>query len=577
MLFEVQIAHGSGTIYIRGNGSIDPSDAPISTFDKITYTFTTNIYDAIVIERDNIIVDGAGYAIQGTGEGRGMDLSGRNNVTIKNTDIKGFYFAIYLDGSSHGNIVSGNNVKNNRIGIELYGSGNAISENSIATNDNGIEIRDCSGNQIFGNTITTNAQTGISLEGNGLAPDRTRDNVVSGNSITENYGGVSFGQYSRYNSIIGNNVSGNIWGIEPYGLGHTISGNNIGGNFGGIYLCGANHTVLENSIRDNTNRGIFIQSSSGNVLRNNIMVNNTNNLGVEGSGLSEFIHDIDESNTIDGKPVCYWVNKYDMTIPFNAGYVGIVNSSNVTINQLELKNNGEGVLLAYTKNSTIINNIFLNNSHGIYSRSSSGNNITQNSMTSNSRYGIYLDGSHSNNISQNNMTNNMGSGMRFDWSHNNVVSENNIVANKDYGIWLSQSSDNDIFGNKIENNHGGVRLSKSSDNKFYHNYFTNNTPQVYDEAQDGWTTYSINIWDDGYPSGGNYWSNYTDIDLYCGPHQNETGSDEIWDHPYIIDGGNRDNYPTVPEFSSLIILPLFVIATLLAVIVNRRKQRKERH
>ena len=53
------------------------------------------------------------------------------------------------------------------------------------------------------------------------------------------------------------------------------------------------------------------------------------------------------------------------------------------------------------------------------------------------------------------------------------------------------------------------------------------------------------MWDDGYPSGGNYWSDCTDVDLYSGPYQNEAGSDGIWDHPYVIDADNQDRYPLV--------------------------------
>jgi len=53
----------------------------------------------------------------------------------------------------------------------------------------------------------------------------------------------------------------------------------------------------------------------------------------------------------------------------------------------------------------------------------------------------------------------------------------------------------------------------------------------------------LNFWDDGYPSGGNYWSDYKGTDLYSGPYQNETGSDGIGDTPYVIYGDNVDHYP----------------------------------
>jgi len=561
-----------GTIYIRADGSVDPPTAPIQR-DGDVYTFIGNIYESIVIEKDNIVIDGADYALQGTGSGKGIDLSGRTNVTIKNTSIKGFYFGIYLDRDSSGSTISGNNIKNNRQGIQVYGSGNTISENSIAANDYGIKIYDCSGNQIFGNNITANNRDGISLEGYGLAPERTRDNVISGNTITKNQRGVSLGQYSRYNSVIGNNITKNSsWGIEFYGSNNTVSGNHFERNMGGIYIFGSGHTIFGNIITNNTNYGILIQDSSNNVLRNNLMILNKYNLGVKGSQLSNFIHDIDESNTINDKPVYYWINKYNATVPVNAGYVGIINSTNITINQLELKSNYQGVLLAYTKGSTIANNIVSNDLYGVYLYGSSYNNISQNDITNNNVYGIHIDSSYSNTFSENNITNNAGSGIRFDWSHHNIISDNNIVANENEGIWLSQSSDNIIFGNRIESNQEGIRLYVSSDNTFYYNYFINNTAQVYDDAWDGWANPSINVWDAGYPSGGNYWSDYEE--KY--PNATEIDGSGIWDTPYVIDENNRDNYPIIPEFSTaLILLLLFASTTLVATILSKKRTKKQ--
>jgi len=60
----------------------------------------------------------------------------------------------------------------------------------------------------------------------------------------------------------------------------------------------------------------------------------------------------------------------------------------------------------------------------------------------------------------------------------------------------------------------------------------------------------VNVWDDGYPSGGNYWSNYNGTDLYSGPYQNETGSDGIGDTPYTIDANDTDNFPIVNSWTN---------------------------
>jgi len=120
----------TGTVYIRADGSIDPADAPIITYDYVTYTLTDNITstaDGIVVERDNVVIVGEGYTVNGTGEYsyKGMDLSNRVNVTIQNINIQNFYYGIRLYGSFY-NSIFGNNIANNSLGIYLTGSSNNV-------------------------------------------------------------------------------------------------------------------------------------------------------------------------------------------------------------------------------------------------------------------------------------------------------------------------------------------------------------------------------------------------------------------------------------------------------------------
>ena len=124
-------------------------------------------------------------------------------------------------------------------------------------------------------------------------------------------------------------------------------------------------------------------------------------------------------------------------------------------------------------------------------------------------------------------------GIWFQNSNNNTISGNNITNNTE-GIRLFSSSNNTIVGNNItENNDDGIWLGSSSGNKFYHNNFINNTKQVRSER-------SVNVWDDGYPSGGNYWSDYNGTDA---------DTDGVGDTPYVIDENNTDNYPLIGYFS----------------------------
>ena len=151
LAFNIQQARAdwtwTETIYIRADGSVEPDTAPISTVDNITYTLTDNIVvsvlpieNLLVVERDNIVVDGAGYRVWGTGSGIGLDISWRSNVTIKNTAIKSFALGIGLYYSSNISI-SGNNITNNGHGIWLYeSSNNTIYHNNFIDNTQQVDI-----------------------------------------------------------------------------------------------------------------------------------------------------------------------------------------------------------------------------------------------------------------------------------------------------------------------------------------------------------------------------------------------------------------------------------------------------
>ena len=160
LAFNIQPVEASGTVYIRADGSVDPSTAHISSVDNITYTFTGNIYDSIVVERSNIIINGDGYTVQGSGGGYGFNLTSIINVTIQNTNIKKFYDGIRLSSSSNNSIVGNNVTANNENGIGLrHSSNNSVSGNTITNNGYGIRLYSSSNyNSIFHNNFIDNAQ-----------------------------------------------------------------------------------------------------------------------------------------------------------------------------------------------------------------------------------------------------------------------------------------------------------------------------------------------------------------------------------------------------------------------------------
>ena len=142
------------------------------------------------------------------------------------------------------------------------------------------------------------------------------------------------------------------------------------------------------------------------------------------------------------------------------------------------------------------------------------------------------------------------------YSDNTTISRNNITANNLIGIWIVGSSNDTITGNIIAGTtQTGIDLESSFNDTIYHNNFIGNTIQfsLYD---------STAAWDNGYPSGGNYWSDYSGTDVHSGPNQNMTGSDGIGDTPYIFDLNNVDNYPLMDTVNNIAVVNVFTSKTI---------------
>ena len=485
LAFNIQPVKAEGTIYIRADGSIDPPTAPIQR-DGNLYTFIDSIIDnSIAVERSNIVIDGFGYDLTTSLDiTYGLVLSNVAKVTIENIGIRGFWRGISLYNSLN-NIIAQNNVSDNsETGIELFHSPN---------------------NSLYANTIANNGQFGINF----------------------------------------------MW-------------------------------------------------SPGNILRDNNFTGNKYNLWLSAGGsdeLASFIQDIDESNTVDGKPTYYLINHANVEIPSNSGYIGLINCYNITIRGAELKHNSQGILLANTTNSKILNNIIRDNSMGIQVWKSSNNLFSQNIIEDNA-YGVSIFESHNNGLFENNISSNLYSGIEIYGSSNNEVSMNNVTNNNEEFTWggggiyitmysthniiyknniannsangvdIGVSSSNSIhlnsithnglygvrvygagniiYGNNITSNFAGIMLSDAPNtvnNRIFHNNFINNK---YPSGSDSQLS---NIWDNGYPSGGNYWSEYTYSDSLRGPNQDQPGSDGIGDVPIIINSNNVDSFPLMAPIS----------------------------
>jgi PKD repeat protein len=87
----------------------------------------------------------------------------------------------------------------------------------------------------------------------------------------------------------------------------------------------------------------------------------------------------------------------------------------------------------------------------------------------------------------------------------------------------------------------GIGLN-SSGSLIHHNNIIGNLIQAYEDSV------IANEWDNGYPDGGNYWSDYAGPDIMNGPDQDMLGSDGIGDTPRVVPMGREDKYPLMEPF-----------------------------
>lgn len=197
--------------------------------------------------------------------------------------------------------------------------------------------------------------------------------------------------------------------------------------------------------------GIWIENCSGCSFRDNRLTNCTFSVQTNDLYAYRYDNDLDASNTVDGKPIYYWVNRQGATVPSDAAYVMLASCKDITV----ANSSPQGICLVSTTNTT----------------------ISQVSMVD-SREGICLQHCSTINV-VNCVLRHTGIGVRIENSQNNFVVGNQISSQLTGGIRLIKAPENMIFGNLFFNNTYGVGetghgSSSSSGNTIAQNNFTLN-------------------------------------------------------------------------------------------------------
>lgn len=454
--------------------------------------------------------------------------SGLNLTAMGNVTIDGLHQGHVLNITADNMNMKGFRIQNSLrqelyCGIELQGDNNTIINNTVTKNYCAIHLFNSHHNIIKSNNIIDHPEFGIVLS-------HSANNTITENKL------VADGWHAMYIYKSGNN---------------TISYNNLTDHvFIGIDIVrSSNNLVISNRVTD-SGAGMALDSAPNNILRNNTIINNNCNFALV-TDLLELplaFNDVDRSNTVNGKPICYWTNKHSATVPLDAGFVALVNCSNIKVANLTLEKNLHGITLFYTRNTEVTrNNVTANYRRGIFSSHSPDCTISRNNVTDNER-GIHVVVSSRTIVVQNTIMckerYHPGNGISIGYSSDCNITLNNVVGNW-YGIQLLMVSATTVcFNNVVSNGAVGISLGRSSGNTIFNNNFVDNVQQV------GLTPGYVNVWDDGYPGGGNFWSDYDGVDVYGGVDQDVFGGDGLGDSVRVVDGVNFDRYPLISPWPS---------------------------
>ncbi|MFH1710763.1 MAG: NosD domain-containing protein [Nanoarchaeota archaeon] len=343
-----------------------------------TYTLTQSIVSTgtcITITANNVILNGNSKTI--TYNDYGILVSGaRTGITIKNfAGITGDNHGIYADSSLSNSFIQSNTITSNVFsGIVINGasSNNVIDSSSIwaGSASDCYDVYACSGivfassstnDKINGNTITAPRQN---LGSYGIRFQSTLTNdVINGNTINANDIGISSGGLATSNNITGNNfVYATYTGIYlSSSSGNIISGNDMGTTISGRYTEGDS---------------IILSSSSGDKILNNI-ITSTNG---EGIYLGTSTNSIFSGNTLDSQT-------YSGIIFSGASSGTVINGSNTINAGTSSCSDGSyycsGIVFASTSandrisgNTETTKNTITSYGHGIYFSSVPTNQIT---------------------------------------------------------------------------------------------------------------------------------------------------------------------------------------------------------
>jgi parallel beta-helix repeat protein len=386
------------------------------------------------------------------GYGKGIDLQDSSFINLSNINVRDFYSGIFMIFTPFSTIADCE-VFDNRYGIILGGSPHqTLKRNHLYNNTCNLDIE---GLLIEGHTIDEYYQ------------DIDQSNTINGKPVyyLYNQSHLVFDETSEI-GFLGlvhcSDITVKNMAITNTGVGVLF----VATSDSSVSLCtftdcytavafvyGSQRNVIENC--HGPAMSIFLGWSSDNILRNNTLRNYA--FSMQGDTLQDFYQDIDLSNSVNGKPMYYLVEKKNQDFKeSNVGYLAFINCKNIDISNVNISGIYDGVLLVHSR--VIIRHCtFSYNELGIHIINKSYAWIYDSKISSNS-FGIEFDRSSSVAVVTCDISENMV-GLDFYDSYDIIIRDCDISHNMFNAFQITNSQYNLICSNTIiSNQFGGINM-----------------------------------------------------------------------------------------------------------------------
>ena len=536
---------------------------------KVEQVSVTRNFIGMVLESVTALTLNANYADSNAGDG--IDITDGSNLLV--TGNGGGHNAVGLHIAAVTTLdVMGNYFRNsNGLGFGLSNSADVrVDQNNFSSNGQGMILNQVSDVAVRGNIV-------LASPPNFVSSDLT--NVTFSNNTLDSY--VEFVRAAN-GSIADNRIGpGTLDIVSSANL--TVARNDVSGaTAGGVILEASDHiTAVGNNVS-----GIRMSSDTRVTLRGNRL--SQAGLVIDGVSRAQYAsHVIAPDNLVAGRPILYYRDCRGLVLDgVQVGQLFVANCTDVSVAHVDIADVPRGLTLAYVDGGSVVDsNVSTASDAGVFLDTVTNTTFDNVSVRSN-LWGIL--GQHLTNVTvrrsafadnwnaiyvtlATNVTladsdvagKGVGAGF-YVQSGTGILAERNRIRNLGQGILLVSSTDVVVRANEISNNPTGEGITASSSynsvitaNNFtnngvgvdldsythdvvvHHNRFIGNAMSAFDAG-------SGNRWDDGYPSGGNIWSDYRGWDDCGGPNQDVCpGSDGLGDIPYPIPVSSADRYPLV--------------------------------